>query len=399
MTNVHSAGPSALGYMAQVEYALLLVLRRMDDEINFDVSIETMDDIVFHSDGDVDELFQSKHRVNQMASLTDSSEDVWKTINTWLVEAPSGVSVNLVTNAIAPSNSAISKLRGGDDRDVRAAADGLATIARTSENQSTESSREAFLKLGDDGRRNFLSQITLVDGLPSVDNVMAHLELAVRKSTKSNYRIALIERLRGWWLQRVYEHLMRISSGEYDRISSLEVEGRLHAIAQHLRDDDLPIDFLNMPEPTVEEASEDERVFVHQLRLIALSSSRIRQCIYDHNRAFVQRSKWEREKLLQVGELGDYETRLKEAWIRYCLPETDAMGEDEEVIQREARERFIRFDQSSLPRIRAHVAAEYVSSGSLHILSDRMIIGWHPGWIQRLREILPDLNEQVDGAA
>jgi hypothetical protein len=211
-----------------------------------------------------------------------------------------------------------------------------------------------------------------------------------------------VERLRGWWFPKVYDHLTRVASGQRDRILSGEVEAQLLAVAQQLRDDDLPIDFYDMPEPTQGEVAEDERVFVHQLRLIALASARLRQCIYDHNRAFAQRSRWEREKLLHVGELKAYETRLKEEWRRYCLPETDDDGEeDEEVIQAKARDQFLRLDQSVLPRIRSHVEAEYVGNGSLHILADRLEIGWHPGWLARLRELLPDLaiGGEGEGAA
>jgi hypothetical protein len=71
-SNAYSAAPSALGYLAQVEYALLLVLRRLDVELEFDVSIETLDDIIFHDGGDATELLQTKHRVDRTASLSNS---------------------------------------------------------------------------------------------------------------------------------------------------------------------------------------------------------------------------------------------------------------------------------------------------------------------------------------
>src|SRR5687768_10989981 len=67
-TNLYSAAPSALGYLAQVEYALLLVLKRLDVEFEFDISIETLDDVVFHDGDDAVELLQSKHRVDRTAS-------------------------------------------------------------------------------------------------------------------------------------------------------------------------------------------------------------------------------------------------------------------------------------------------------------------------------------------
>jgi hypothetical protein len=398
--NAYSAAPSALGYLAQVEYALLLVLRRLDVELEFDVSIETLDDIVFHDGDDAVELLQSKHRVDRTASLTNSSTDVWKTLHNWIVDGPSDASLTMLTNAAAPASSAMSHLRSGPSRNPDFAATSLESIARTSENQAHQTYYQSFLTLGSEGRVQFLSRVTLVDAVPAVADLAAQLELAVRKSTKAAHRAALIERLRGWWFPKVYDHLTRVASGQRDRILSGEVESQLLALAQQLRDDDLPIDFYDMPEPSEGEVAEDERTFVHQLRLIALGSARLRQCIYDHNRAFAQRSRWEREKLLHVGELKDYETRLKEEWRRYCLPDTDDDGEvEEQVIKAKARERFLRLDQSTLPRIRSHVEAEYVGNGSLHILADRLEIGWHPEWLARLRELLPELAIEGEGAA
>jgi hypothetical protein len=398
--NRYSAAPSALGYLAQVEYALLLVLKRLDVELEFDVSIETLDDIVFHDGDDAAELLQTKHRVDRTASLTNSSTDVWKTLHNWTVDGSSNASLTLLTNATAPEGSAMTYLRGGSGRNPAQAVTRLESVARTSENQAHKAYYQAFLDLGDEGRLEFLSRVTLIDGVPAAADLASELELAVRKSTKAAHRAALVERLRGWWFPKVYDHLTRVASGERDRILSGEVESKLLELSQQLRDDDLPIDFYDMPEPSGGEVAEDERVFVHQLRLIALGSARLRQCIYDHNRAFAQRSKWEREKLLHVGELKDYETRLKEEWRRYCLPDTDAETEDDEqTIQTLARERFLRLDQSTLPRIRTHVEAEWVANGSLHILSDRLEIGWHPAWLERIREVLPELAEHAEGAA
>ena len=398
--NAYSAAPSALGYLAQVEYALLLVLKRLDVELEFDVSIETLDDIVFHDGADAAELLQTKHRVDRTASLTNSSTDVWKTFRNWIVDGTSNATLTLLTNAIAPEGSAMAYLRGGSGRDPIQAVTRLESVARTSENQGHQPYYQVFLELGPEGRLEFLSRVTLIDRVPAVTDLSSELELAVRKSTKAGHRAALVERLRGWWFPKVYDHLTRVASGERDRIVSGEVESKLLDLSQQLRDDDLPIDFYDMPEPTEGEVDDDERVFVHQLRLIALGSARLRQCIYDHNRAFAQRSRWEREKLLHVGELKDYETRLKEEWRRFCLPETDEEAEeDEKTIQDKARERFLHLDQSTLPRIRTHVEAEYVANGSLHILSDRLEIGWHPAWLERIRQVLPELADFADGVA
>ncbi|MGE3588273.1 MAG: ABC-three component system protein [Ilumatobacteraceae bacterium] len=397
--NLYSAASSALGYLAQIEYALLLTLRRLDVDIAFEISIETLDDIVFHDGDNAVDLLQSKHRVDRTASLASSSSDVWKTLHNWIVSGPVDASLTLFTNATAPTDSAMFHLRGGEGRSVGRAATSLESIARTSENVGNLAYYKSFLALSSDERLDLLSRVTLVDAVPAVADLGTDLELAVRKSTKAAHRSALIERLRGWWFAKVYDHLERVALGQRDRILSEEVESELLSLAQQLSDEDLPIDYYDMPEPTDADIADDERVFVHQLRLISLASARVRQCVYDHNRAFAQRSRWEREKLLHVGELKAYENRLKDEWRRFCLPDSDQALDDEPAAVADARARFLRLDQSTLPSIRRHVSAGYVANGSLHILADRLELGWHPDWLARLREILPELGDEDEGAA
>jgi hypothetical protein len=146
-----------------------------------------------------------------------------------------------------------------------------------------------------------------------------------------------------------------------------------------------------MAAPTDDEVRDDDRVFVHQLRVISLANARIRECIYDHNRAFAQRSRWQREKLIGAGELRKYERALVEEWKRHFLPETDEVDDDgEEAKCDRARKQLIRLSSNTLPRIRPGVDATYVASGSLHILADNLEIGWHPDWVARMRELLGD---------
>ena len=377
---------------------MLLALQRLDEEFDFDISIETLDDVVFHYGGESPgDLFQTKHRVDREASLRDYGQDIWKTLHNWIEEASPDASLTLLTNATAVANSAAALLRSGPGRDLDKALEILERIARTSENQSQQKYYAAFLGLSKDQRRSLLNNVVVLDAQPNILDLEQELSMALRKATTPQYRPALIERLRGWWLQKVVEHLYLVANGERDRISALEIESALLAIAQTLRDDDLPIDYYDMEVPTQGEVASDERLFVEQLRLIALSNERIRQCIHDHNRAFAQRSRWEREKLVHVGELRAYEERLKDEWRRYCLPETDDDSPDD--VQASARRRFMRLEKSNLPRIRTHVEAAYVGNGSLHILADRLTIGWHPEWIERLKHLMPELADSAEGAA
>lgn len=144
-SSVSAAGP-ALGYLAQVDYALLAALERMDDEDDFAVSLETLDDIVFHhaDTDDATEKWQSKHTIDGTRSLSDSSVDLWKTLGNWIAE-PGNARTRLVLLAVATAGEAAALLRVGADRDVATAQHRLERIARESTNAASATYRAAFL--------------------------------------------------------------------------------------------------------------------------------------------------------------------------------------------------------------------------------------------------------------
>jgi hypothetical protein len=390
-----AAGP-ALGYLAQVDYALLAALERMDDEDDFTVSIETLDDIVFHdaNSGDATEKWQSKHTIDHRRSLSDASTDLWKTLANWITE-PGEPNTRLVLLAVAEAGPTAAFLRVGPDRDVASAQERLQRTAQTSASASNADYYAAFLALTPEQRTALLDRIEIFDGMLPIAEVQRLLERAVRKSVKPQRREALVDRLRGWWHKRAIAHLDAIARGVPDRIGASELEAELLEIADALRDENLPIDVLDMAQPTEQEVSESDRIFVAQLRLVALSSERLRKCIYDHNRAFAQRSRWQRDRLLEVGELTRYDRELKEAWERFFLPigDDDDQEVDEDTVRRRARERFAELDRSDLASIRRDVREGWVARGSLHVIADRLEIGWHPQWLAHLRDRLGEVRD------
>src|SRR5258708_22181963 len=124
-----TAAPSALGYLHQVRYALVVLLRAPNPESI--ISIEKLDDIASEEDGEPVELLQTKHHVTHTGALTDSSSDLWKTLRIWSVSARSGlfdldtVILSLVTTASAPADSAAAQLRSGIGRNTAASLDKL----------------------------------------------------------------------------------------------------------------------------------------------------------------------------------------------------------------------------------------------------------------------------------
>lgn len=394
--NRFSAAGSALGYLAQVEYALLIALRRMDNEVDLRLSLETVDDITFEGEGLPRELWQIKHHVDRQGSLGDASPDLWKTLHNWIETSNDRSACFLFTTATASVGTAAILLGPvGSRRDVSRARESLDAIARAGGNKASADYYAKYLSLDMDQRTELLTRVVVLDAAATGEDITDQLVATVRKATVQQRRLPLVERLRGWWHGRAMAHLTRVARGEGDWIDIQEIEDQLHLIAQSLRDDNLPLDYGNEPEPTEGEVNEDDRVFVEQLKIIMLHHERIRQAVYDHNRAFLQRSRWQREQLLMVGELDTYDRRLIEEWKRVFLPLVELATDDatsDDGKRKSARDLYAKLQERTLPEIRAEVRSGYVPLGSLHILADRLQIGWHADWLELLKHRLAEVQ-------
>ncbi len=75
-----SAAPSAAGYLYQARLALLLCIPHANSGVEIEISVERLDDVAFEKNGTPVELLQTKHHIDRVASLSDASPDVWKTL-------------------------------------------------------------------------------------------------------------------------------------------------------------------------------------------------------------------------------------------------------------------------------------------------------------------------------
>lgn len=144
----HGAAGSALGYLFQVQWALLALLRRVRQAPDAAMSFEVLDDIQFD---DPMELVQVKHHLGDTATLTDNSVDLWRTLAVWMdagenAQGPEDVpaALMLVTTARTGEGSAAALL-GPTERQPQLASDLLTEAATNSTNQETAAARAQFL--------------------------------------------------------------------------------------------------------------------------------------------------------------------------------------------------------------------------------------------------------------
>ena len=131
--------------------------------------------------------------------------------------------------------------------------------------------------------------------------------------------------LEGWWTDIIIKQL----SKQLNRpILYQELQAKIYDLQKQFNDDDLPIDFINAIVPSEEDLSEEQKIFIEQLRLVCLSDPRIKQAISDYHKAYEQRSKWIREELVMIDELEKYDNKLINEWSEYFNSMKEELGQN-----------------------------------------------------------------------
>lgn len=394
-----SAADATLGYLYQVQVALLWSLQRLKEKgASFAVSLETLDDVTFErTNGSPTDLLQTKHHLSKKAALSDASPDLWKSLRIWLEAAKvgaiaGGTALHLITTGKAPAGSAAHRLRV-DSRDEVGALDLLIATARTSNSKANADAYKAFLSVSKPKQLEVIRNVVVHDGEPLSLDLQQSLRREVFWASERKHQESFLERLQGWWLGRVLKQLC--GSAGQDRILAEEIEAQMSELREQFKLEALPIDddLLKFSLDQAAERAHTDSLFVRQVELVKAGRPRLVAAIRDYYRAFKQRSRWEREDLVLVGELEKYERRLREEWELAFARVCDELGADaaEDLKERAGRE-VLAWAETAPVAIRPNVTEGFVSRGSLHMLADDKReshrIGWHPEFKARLAATL-----------
>ncbi|WP_150246306.1 ABC-three component system protein [Nocardiopsis quinghaiensis] len=389
------ASASALGYLYQFAKALELCIERSMGGLEWSVAVEAADDIETHA-GSLTELLQLKQRAEGIR-LTDTSEDLWKTLRIWC-EADLNRRIDLaetdlflLTTAELSADSAGHHLQPKETghRDVDEALRLLRLARKASKNEKLQKSFKAFDALetsGPERQRELLSRVDVIGHSPRINEIRSGMLKRAVLAVERDLATAFLTRLEGWFYGRVIEQLTTpgkapITGSEFD-----EVFSRLRG---QFSPNNLPIDqdIMNLEPEPVESA---DKTFVRQLDLIGVGPDRVHLAVRDYIRAFAQRSRWSEEKLLRPGEIGDYERRLVEEWQARFAEMREELGPEatEKEMKREARQIYSWVDREARAQIRNGLQEVFIPKGSYHMLADELRVGWHPDFSARLAALL-----------
>lgn len=382
MDSVFSANEPTLGYLHQIRYGLFLILEKKEHDAR--LLIEKLDDISITTSDALD-VYQTKLHIKGTANLTNASTDLWKTIRVWSdgidkgIFDPESCLFTLITTANASIGSIPYLLRQDTlaSRDVEDILGQLLNVSSSSKSGTNKACYDAFRSIGIEKQKKLLKKIVVIDASIDINTSKHQIEKILFYSTLPDKVSALFERLEGWFIGQIIKQLQN----ERFDISGREVHDKVLNIADSLKADNLPADFMQSI------AAHDDllqpyrnHVFVKQLQIIGAASKSINHAISDYHRAFSQKSKWIREGLITPTDDLKYDGRLIEDWERKFAIIEDCNGKGEDAKKLDGK-RFYESHYVQTPPaiyIKERFKEHYMITGSCQMLSDKKSLGWHP---------------------
>lgn len=384
----HNATGQMTGYLYQVRLALKLLLE--SDDPLFQISLEKFDDIAFDKDDEPVQLIQAKHH-SKPASLSDSSVDLWRTLNEWfdVIEKDNTILDHtdfiIITTASVPVDSIATSIIAGN---YQRAYNSLKDVAESKGNQANVSYYQHFLNMPARIVLKILRRIQIISSANSIKDISRDIEKQIRYACRPEHVLLAISRIEGWWFQ---ECIKALTSESLVITTQSQLHAKILEITRQYGEDNLPIEFWDLEGVEEDELDSKERMFLDQLRLLQCKSNTLRLAIRDYYRASKQRSNWLRQGLVYANELDIYEHRLKDSWEHAFFDMEEELSDYNTPTEAEkikAGKALYRKMMEQDIRIRKGVEAAYVMKGTYHHLANRLVVGWHIDFLEKLKSLL-----------
>lgn len=391
-TNNHSAPGQMLGYLYQIDRALLWLSMCPPNSV---VCIETDDDIVVKiKDGkEINQIFeQDKSSISKKNPFANRSKDLWKTILIWLdliekknieisyskffLVTNTKVSKGCIAYQISKNNNSISDQKEKDKKVIEQYNE-LKEIAENP-NKNFASEAKNFLNYSQDVVVCLLKQIELIDNdFPNYNRNEFIKTVATNLRLQSYPYHHIYDSLYGWLSSKIIELWLN------GNIASLD-ENLLHAKKDELVSAyhnkpfiEKTVDLLPIKESEIKE--EENKLFVVQLSKINADDNEKLNAIRDFIRAKRERVSYaENNRVLSRMDFQNYEEDLFRYWdktFKTNLRIFKSLGEID------CGYKIYQDTLEYRGNIKGTIPTQhYTSNGTYHILANKLGIGWHPDW-------------------
>jgi hypothetical protein len=313
----HDAAQSALGYLHQVDWALVEMLENGPDRPDQMMMLEQFDDVSWQDDAGPTDLLQVKHHVGKRGNLGDKSVDVWKSIKVWLDDGGSravdGPTLRLVTTASCPAGSAMEALKVDSARDEVRALELLDRSAADAESAETEAARDLWREQPKDIRAGLVSRLSVLDQSIPIDQIDSRLRRSLWWVGLSEANLDLfVNQLRAWWHGLAVDLLLK----RRPPVVAHEVRSRAGSLRDRFNSNSLPTSIArpSKAETTAIVDKHANHVFVRQLGWINVPTNLLERAIIDFWRTVEQTTVWVANHLVDLLELQEYRENLADQW-------------------------------------------------------------------------------------
>jgi len=394
MTEDHSAAASAVGYSHQTAWALLELLRQAPERPDQQITLEMHDDVAWERDGVPLELTQVKHH-GKAGGLGDRSDDLWRTLKVWMDSAycndSEGPLMGLVTTNYAKTGTVAFFLSSDETkRNTAKAVKLLDEAALDSKNSTTAKARAQWTARTASNNLRLADRIRVFDSSPAAQDVDEAVGRALLWATPSEHKDTFLGLVTRWWNRVSLDILTKRRTA----IATLDAQREISIIRDSFSTDSLPtlVEPLSSEEEQDVFTSHDDRAFVHQVRWVGGTPTALRKATADYFRAISQGTLWLDTHLIGMSELQVYERNIRDEWERaFDEMEQDLPEDADENQKRAAGLNLFRRLQSSLSvSIRRNYTEVFYARGKRHELAERHMLGWHPDFESKLRQLTVD---------
>jgi hypothetical protein len=346
------------------------------------VQLEVVDDVsLAFQDGRPPKVIQVHSEAGSRA-LTDRSEKVWKTIGIWSRQVaqadPSPDSdFVLVSTQTAQDDSGVSLLRAGNRRPDEARSRLEAAASDIPGAETTAKDRAAFLDLSESRRKSLVERILVDDeAMPAVE-MRSALTKALTPTHDVRFLDDMAAAVEGWWWGRV-----PIALKTSEAIGSEELRAQIDAARRRLSDASLPIirDLEKFEKGDLPEGDLSGELFLDRLEAIRASATRREAAVSDYRLAFAHRSRWTRQGLVTLDEIGTYDDRLVGHWSQGCDEMLRHLQPDADDGTRSTagHDLWDEMEKGNFTPIRRETTEPFIQKGSFHQLANDERVSWHP---------------------
>lgn len=379
----HTAAGQSLGYLCQVDHALLQLARGTSGGV---VGIETLDDIAVVQDGKT-RLIQSKATTDPSRNpISDSSRDLWKTLAIWADALKRGelnldaTSLDIVTNVTLSDCLALRLGSAQSRQQIQDVADELRAHP-AAPSATIQPYVEAVRLLTDEQLRGLIGRITVFHGGDGSSFEDIHSEIVWRCHLPDGVDgTAFLQSMLGW----VHQTAVSCWSQQQPTwIRQQDFNNRRQAFIESNRRRQIrALPSTSIVCPSSEVASHRSKGFVRQLEIIDCDAPVIDEAITDyikHNR--------ERLRLAKDGHVVEDDWKqFEELLVEHWKPIFRGQGKSTKKAEQRRMGRTVYFEtQKHRERLAGEPTDEfYLTRGAYQRLAESSRVGWHPNYTSLL---------------